>query len=167
MPKEVECISFMSQKVGKRIKSTKLRHSWRFRIFCEHYDLELLISKLSGKREVRLNGSSVHTSNKMDGPLEFSIFLGKLLEIFYEDNRYQLKIDGKSFDEFLKEDIRKPKSFTQAPKTRRDFRPEETEVYSNLRQLTHTGVPKEKGLTLRPSFVQEPRFTRKSLNQFK
>jgi len=64
-------ISYDKQGVGKRFKSSKKRHSWRLEIEGDQIQVDLYISKISGKRKIVVNGDIRHQSSKSVGMLQY------------------------------------------------------------------------------------------------
>ena len=88
------------QRVGKRMKSTKLRTLWEFNICDKKYRIELYISRISGKRRIFVNGELFAVEKKVRYTLAtYSFNFGKnfleLKEI--RNNYFDLFLDNVSF----------------------------------------------------------------------
>lgn len=71
MPKGVKVLSYQKSGVGKRMKRSKKRHSWKVEIEGDEIQVDLFVSKLSGKRKIVVNGDIRHQSKKTSGLLQY------------------------------------------------------------------------------------------------
>ena len=86
--------------VGRRIKSSKIRYTWEFKLESGRYSIDLLVSRFSGKRRILVNGN-LHANEKrsksfLSGYI-FKIGNYKIEIKEIQDNRFEMTIDGKSF----------------------------------------------------------------------
>uniref|UniRef100_A0A7S1EYG3 Uncharacterized protein n=1 Tax=Noctiluca scintillans TaxID=2966 RepID=A0A7S1EYG3_NOCSC len=68
-PGSDECLtggqsSYRCEPVGRRMRSTKLRHAWMLRLGEQETRIELVHSKLSGKKQVLVDGEEVFTTRQ-------------------------------------------------------------------------------------------------------
>jgi hypothetical protein len=67
MSKHVKFIAFDKLSVGKRVKSTKKRFTWRFELNNREHQVDLYCSRISGKRKVLLDGDIRYESCALGG----------------------------------------------------------------------------------------------------
>jgi hypothetical protein len=58
-----------SLKVGRRIKSSKKKYTWRFQLDSQEFTIDLFVSKISSKRKILLNGDIKFSGKKANGIL--------------------------------------------------------------------------------------------------
>lgn len=101
MSKNFKPLAFDKCKVGKRIKSTKVKFLWKFELDNKEYEVTLFLSKLSGKRKILLNGD-IHTTAKRSstvfGSYPLRIGSHSLLIFEVDDNKFDLRINNMSFE---------------------------------------------------------------------
>jgi hypothetical protein len=85
--------------VGRRVKSTKKKYTWRFELAGREYILDLYVSKLSGKRKVLLNGDIRFNGKKAGGILfSYAFKIGRTtVMVFQKEEGYDLRIDASYF----------------------------------------------------------------------
>ena len=99
MNDEVVAVHYEVQSIGKRIKSSKKRYIWKVSINNQRFEINLFVSKFSGKKTLIINDIIIFSGKKLPQyPItivdSFSISLqqsGKL---------YNLYINSISFDHF-------------------------------------------------------------------
>ena len=90
MDKNILAIHYEHQSVGKRIKSSKKRYSWKVSINTKIYEIELFISRFSGKKLLKINDEIKFKGQKLvKDPIPITetdslaiIQSGKLYDIF-------------------------------------------------------------------------------------
>lgn len=111
-------LCFEETNVGKRLKFTKKRFTWKFELEKTQFTIDLFISRVSGKKKILVNGDiKVETSNPMPLGSSFPLRYGihKLQVICIGDNSYDLRIDGQSFIGLLKKsEARRVKKMNEA-----------------------------------------------------
>jgi hypothetical protein len=111
-------LCFEERNVGKHLKFTKKRFTWKFELEKTQFTIDLFISRVSGKKKILVNGDiKVETSNPMPLGSSFPLRYGihKLQVICIGDNSYDLRIDGLSFIGLLKKsEARRTKRMNEA-----------------------------------------------------
>lgn len=99
MSKKFTAISFEKFKVGKLIKRSKNKYTWKFEIEEELYTLDLFVSRMSGKRTVILNGIKLSTQKTSGLGSTYIVNIPKHKVIIYElgDNAFELRINNIAF----------------------------------------------------------------------
>lgn len=98
MSKAIKAIHYDEQAVGRRIKSSKKRYTWKFSLDDEPFTVELFSSKFSGKKSMRINGEKCFEGKKEGKVFHRSIEIkGHNLIIIEVGKQFDLKIDGISF----------------------------------------------------------------------
>mmetsp|Transcript_15002 Transcript_15002/g.15018 ORF Transcript_15002/g.15018 Transcript_15002/m.15018 type:complete len:136 (+) Transcript_15002:13-420(+) len=104
MSESFKPLHFDALNVGKMIKRTKRKYSWKFELDGIVYTLDFYVSKLSGKRKILLNGeiklNTKNTTNFSIYPVK--IYSHKLYIHQIGDNQYDLRFENLSFDDLLK-----------------------------------------------------------------
>ncbi|OMJ69017.1 hypothetical protein SteCoe_33369 [Stentor coeruleus] len=105
MSKAIQILNFEEQAVGRTIKSSKKRFTWKFILDSISYTIDLHSSKFSGKRSIKINGE-IHFQGKKTGKLfHQTIEIGSHSLIIIEVNKsYDLRIDGTSFNLLKKQE---------------------------------------------------------------
>lgn len=99
MSKAIRAIHYEEQAVGRRIKSSKKRYTWKFSLDDEPFTVELFSSKFSGKKSMRINGEKCFEGKKEGKVFHRSIEIkGHNLIIIEVGKNFDLKIDGISFN---------------------------------------------------------------------
>ena len=100
---EIKAINFTENKVGKRIKASKKKYSWRLLINNREYSLDLFVSKLSGKLKVVVNNDIVHTGKRTKSvAFQYSSdFSGHQIHLIQQGKQFDLRIDSVAFDYLL------------------------------------------------------------------
>jgi hypothetical protein len=96
----VTALFFEERSVGKHLKFTKKRFTWKFEIDGKEYILDLFISRLTGKKKVRLNGDIKIESNTplvLGGGFPLQIGSHRILVLLIADSTFDLRIDNTSF----------------------------------------------------------------------
>lgn len=91
---------FEERSVGKHLKFTKKRFTWKFEIDGKEYILDLFLSRLTGKKKIRLNGDIQVESNTpliIGGGFPIQIGSHRLMVILIGDSTFDLRIDNTSF----------------------------------------------------------------------
>ena len=91
--------------VGKRIKSTKRRYSWKFKLGKTEHELNLYVSKLSGKRKIIVDGDIEFNGKRASGVL-FEHLLrieGISCRVFQKEEGYELRVRDENFTDKLRE----------------------------------------------------------------
>ena len=97
-------IELTSTNVGKFIKSSKKRLSWTFAIESESHQIDLFLSRVSGKRVVYLDGYVVSRNSKDPKfygayPVKIKKFTFVVFE--FENNKFDVRLGNFSFSEEL------------------------------------------------------------------
>ncbi|CAG9321033.1 unnamed protein product [Blepharisma stoltei] len=104
MSESFKPLHFDALNVGKMIKRTKRKYTWKFELDGIVYTLNFYVSKLSGKRKILLNGeiklNTKNTTNFSIYPVK--IYSHKLYIYQIGDNQYDLRCENLSFDDLLK-----------------------------------------------------------------
>lgn len=104
MNRNFKVLDFQKVNVGKRIKSTKVRYMWKFELDKKEFQIDLYMSKLSGKRTIMLNGN-LYTNEKKSSAVygNYPVKVGKRIAVVYEvyDNRFDLRIENISFEAYF------------------------------------------------------------------
>ncbi|OMJ87180.1 hypothetical protein SteCoe_11190 [Stentor coeruleus] len=104
MHRKFKVLDFQKANVGKRIKSTKVRYMWKFELDKKEFQIDLYMSKLSGKRTIMLNGD-VYANEKKSSAVygNYPVKVGKRIAVVYEvdDNRFDLRIENISFEAYF------------------------------------------------------------------
>jgi hypothetical protein len=90
--------------VGRRIKSTKIRYTWKFELEGNLYEIDLFVSKLSRKRKILINGNIYAEEKKKKFSICcYNIKIGThLIELNEVDNNlFEMKMDATSFESTL------------------------------------------------------------------
>lgn len=114
MSKHVKFISFDKLSVGKHVKSTKKRFTWKFELNNREHQVDLYCSRISGKRKVLLDGDIRYESCALGGigvtyPFRFERSIIMVVQIGECD--FDLRIDN-----FSLEVLAKKQKSQQAPK---------------------------------------------------
>lgn len=105
---------FEERNVGKRLKFTKKRYTWKFEIDNCEFVIDLFVSRVSGKKKILVNGDiKVETSNPMPLGSCFPLRYGnhKIQVIATGENSFDLRIDSQSFISMLKKSESKHKPY--------------------------------------------------------
>ncbi|CAG9314487.1 unnamed protein product [Blepharisma stoltei] len=98
MLRGVKAQYFEEQAVGKHIKSSKKRYTWKFTLEGQEVTVDLFASKYSGKRTIKVDGDIKFDGKKSGSLFSFPFHIGSHLVIVMEvDKAYDLKIDSISF----------------------------------------------------------------------
>ncbi|OMJ78033.1 hypothetical protein SteCoe_22231 [Stentor coeruleus] len=87
--------------VGRHIKSTKIRYNWEFELENKKFQLDLYISRLSGKRKISINGTVYAYVDKIRNTLANYILSigGHKVEVTERrENFFELIVDGCVFE---------------------------------------------------------------------
>lgn len=96
----ITALFFEERSVGKRLKFTKKRFTWKFEIERKEFILDLFLSRLTGKKKIRLNGDIKIESNTpliLGGGFPLQIGSHRLMVILIADSTFDLRIDNTSF----------------------------------------------------------------------
>jgi hypothetical protein len=104
MSKAIRIIHYEDEAVGRRIKSTKKRYTWKFALNDKIHTIELFASRFSGKRTLKINGD-INFEGKKEGKIfHKTIEIGGHSIIVIEVGKaYDLRIDGVSFQILYKQ----------------------------------------------------------------
>lgn len=114
MYRNFKALEFQKTKVGKRIKSTKVRFLWKFELDKKEFQIELYLSRISGKRTIKLNGDVYTTEKKSSAAYgNYPVKLGKRIVVVYEaeDNKFDLRVENLSFDAYYNAHKAEPTEF--------------------------------------------------------
>jgi len=101
---ETKIIGYEIKKVGKHLKGTKVKHSWKFYLHSAPTQVDLFVSKISGKREIRVDGRTVYQTHKRDALVQFCAFKdNNCFSVSQRGSRYELRINNTTFSQILKE----------------------------------------------------------------
>ena len=99
MSKSVRVIHFDEQAVGRRIKSTKKRYTWKFALDNQIYSIDLFVSKFSGKNVIKVNDEKLFEGKKEGKIFHRSLDINNHNIIIIEVGKgFDLRIDGISFN---------------------------------------------------------------------
>lgn len=90
--------------VGRHIKSTKIRYTWKFDLETKKYELDLYLSRLSGKRKISINGVVYAHEKKVRNTLaNYILAIGghKVEATERRENFFELLVDGIVFESLL------------------------------------------------------------------
>ena len=112
-----------SQDVGKTIKITKRYYCWEFNLDDKFRKIELFHSKLSAKRKISYNGSTLteEDGSYFDNDFRYTFTLNKHIMLIVQQNDvfYELSIDGKSFEQLMIDDKNKDDCTTKKNEEKR------------------------------------------------
>lgn len=98
MSSAIRIIHYDEEAVGRRIKSSKKRFTWKFELENEPFTIELFASKFSGKKALRINGEKRFEGKKEGKVFHKSLEIkGHNIIIIEVSKQYDLMIDGVSF----------------------------------------------------------------------
>ncbi|CAG9336260.1 unnamed protein product [Blepharisma stoltei] len=100
MSKNFKPLLYDCLNVGKHIKSTKKRHSWKFELDGHEHTVDLYVSKISGKRKVLVDGDIKIQTKKTAIYGSYPLRIGRhnLLVYEQEDHIFDLRVDNYSFE---------------------------------------------------------------------
>ncbi|CAG9336285.1 unnamed protein product [Blepharisma stoltei] len=95
---------FDSINVGRHIKGTKKRLTWKFELDGKEQTIIMFISKFSGKRKILLNGDIKIETRKASSYATYPLRVGRHCIILYEqeDGIFDLRCDNLSFDMIMR-----------------------------------------------------------------
>ena len=96
---DIKTISYEKTSVGKRLKGSKHKHTWRLQIGQDGIEVTLLLSRLSGKREVFVNGVNYFSGKKFSSCMLNYVHGDHTLNLL-EDKEIDLFIDLVHFSKF-------------------------------------------------------------------
>ena len=89
---------YREEKIGKLIKSTKIKYTWDFYIDGIFHRIEMLDSRLSSKKEILVDGESIFKCEFVDNFTKYFDIKGHEFVIILHGKKYELRIDGKAFN---------------------------------------------------------------------
>lgn len=104
MSNTVNCKFYKMERVGKRVKSTKLKFMWYFDINDKSYDYEFFVSALSHKRKVVCNGKTIEertVQSKEKNYIFITYVKSYEIKIQQRDSTYIMYIDGQDFSHLM------------------------------------------------------------------
>lgn len=101
MSKHVKFISFDKLNVGKHVKSTKKKFTWKFELNNQEHQVDMYCSRVTGRRKVLLNGDIRYESNALGGigityPFRFERSI--IMVVQTGDCDFDLRIDNFSLE---------------------------------------------------------------------
>lgn len=94
--------AYRVRKVGKHLKASKLMHTWVLQVDSEMFQIDLIISRVSGRKQVVVNSRNEYEFHKFNGSLMFFTELkGTPVTLFQEDKTYTLRVFDKTHSEVL------------------------------------------------------------------
>jgi hypothetical protein len=99
MSNKIRIIHYEEQAVGRRIKSTKKRYTWKFALDDHPYQIDLFVSKFSGKKVLKVDGEKLYEGKKEGKIFHRSLEInGHNIIIIEVGKGFDLRIDGVSFN---------------------------------------------------------------------
>ncbi|CAK84794.1 unnamed protein product, partial (macronuclear) [Paramecium tetraurelia] len=97
----IKAIHFSEQEVGRNVRSSKKKYVWKFFLDNVEQEIALFVSSLSGKKEVRHNGRSIHQESRYNffHIIIFSFF-GDFRYLHYLSDSYELFLDNIPFAQY-------------------------------------------------------------------
>lgn len=98
-----KALAFNKYKVGKVIKASKVRHSWRFELEDAEHTIDLYVSRMSRKRKVIADGSITLEFKGKSMGASFPVKIGRHnLSIFQVSaGNFDLRYNNRSFQSLL------------------------------------------------------------------
>lgn len=101
MSQNVKFISFDKVSVGKHVKATKKKFTWKFELNEREHQVDLYYSRVSGRRKVLLNGDIRYESDELGGigvsyPFRFERSI--IMVVQTADYDFDLRIDNFSLE---------------------------------------------------------------------
>lgn len=98
-PKGVRALFSDVNKVGKRIKASKKKFTWKFSVDSREHTVDMYVSTLTGKRKVLVDGDLVYSGKSQSGvyfhyPLKIDRVMVAIEQL---EDSWDLKIGGVSF----------------------------------------------------------------------
>ena len=98
-PKGVRALFSDVNKVGKRIKASKKKFTWKFSVDSREHTIDMYVSTLTGKRKVLVDGDLVYSGKSQSGvyfhyPLKIDRVMVAIEQL---EDSWDLKIGGVSF----------------------------------------------------------------------
>eukprot|EP00742_Colponemidia_sp_Colp-10_P001436 GILJ01001545.1.p1 GENE.GILJ01001545.1~~GILJ01001545.1.p1 ORF type:complete len:569 (+),score=92.58 GILJ01001545.1:39-1709(+) len=164
----VKPVYYEEDDVGKRVKKSKRKYTWKVDLDSTHHTIELYASFLSGKKAVYQDGRPIHESAKiMDQTFQFPFRIrDHLLNIVQHGDTYELRIDNVSFSYLYNQERMKSEfTFDDRDRVREDRRvdrhpqDQDDEYSSNRgrdRQDDRADRYTDRGNTGRTSFSDRP-----------
>lgn len=93
--------SLQVRHVGRHIKSSKIKYTWEFILDNRSYNIELFVSRISGKRRIVVNGLTFANEKHSRGSLSnyyLNIGTHKVVLTELRENFFDLFIDEASFE---------------------------------------------------------------------
>lgn len=117
--------NFEEHNIGKRIKSTKKRLTWRFELDKHNHQIDLYLSKLSGKIKIILDGDiklNTRRYSEIDGNYPLKIRTRTLYVYQIGENDYDIRVGKLCFYNLLREQEKvSAQNFWDTPETRDPF----------------------------------------------
>lgn len=106
MPNSFKPLKYDSINVGKHIKSSKKRHSWKFELDSKEHQIDLFVSRISGKRTMIVDGSKKIETRKagLDYDTTYPTKIGVHPVILHEfdGGKFDLTVGSSSFEAIYK-----------------------------------------------------------------
>lgn len=98
-PKGVKALFSDVNKVGKRIKASKKKFTWKFSVDSREHTVDMYVSTLSGKRKVLLDGDLVYSGKSQSGVyFHYPMKVDRVMVAIEQmEDAWDLKIGGISF----------------------------------------------------------------------
>ena len=91
-------ISSNVDEVGKTIKSTKKKYTWKMEMDGKHICIEFFNSVITGKKKILQNGQVIYENNQHSGAFHFPFTIGKhSLSLVQHGDNFELRINNNSF----------------------------------------------------------------------
>jgi len=99
----VRDLRFEKSDIGRLIKSSKVTHTWEMNLDENRRKVELVHSKITGKRRISLDGKNIAKDQKFTTEFNYSFVVDKhFISIHqYSTDNYELKIDNISFSSIM------------------------------------------------------------------
>ena len=100
-PKGVKALFSDVNKVGKRIKASKKKFTWKFSVDNREHTVDMYVSSLSGKRKVLLDGDLLYSGKAQNGVyFHYPMKVDRLMVAIEQmEDTWDLKISGVSFSQ--------------------------------------------------------------------
>ncbi|CAK74227.1 unnamed protein product (macronuclear) [Paramecium tetraurelia] len=120
------------QDVGRNIKSSKKKYTWKFSIDDKDHTIELFVSGLSGKKKVVHNGKTLREEASVLGSFNYSMTIqSNLLTISNNGDLYDLRINNMQFSHLYHNE-----------KTKKEFQFEDGYNEGNNQEDYYSKLPK-------------------------
>ena len=98
----MRAISFNKANIGGLLKISKQHYKWRFELHGTPITIEVLSSKLSGRRRVYKDGVQIYERQIFDGSFTYTFSLGQhMITLAENGEHFELRVDNVSFNHML------------------------------------------------------------------